>query len=133
MPTPTRPRALPVLLWLAQSFIAISFAWAAWMKLTQPIAQLAAMWPWTGELPAPAVRLLGLVDLAGAVGIVLPALTGIRPGLTVPAAHGCMALQACALLFHASRGEWSVLPVNLVFFAVAAFVARQWRGRPASA
>lgn len=110
-------------LWLAQALVAISFCWGGVMKLAAPIAQLALTWPWAGDLPVAAVRLLGLIDLAGGIGVLLPALSRIKPGLTSPAAIGCVALQVCAMIFHAARGEFSVLPVNVVLLVLSAFVA----------
>jgi hypothetical protein len=49
--------------------------------------------------------------------------TGIKPRLTVAAALGCVALQICALTFHLSRGEVGAAPVNVVFLAIAVFIA----------
>ena len=80
------------------------------------------MIPWAGQLPMLFVRSIGLVDIAGGVGIVLPALTRIKPGLTVWAAAGCVALQVCAILFHFSRGEGAFTPLNFVFLALPGFV-----------
>jgi hypothetical protein len=65
---------------------------------------------------------MGLVDLIGGIGLVLPALTRIRPGLTVLAAAGCAVLQMCAIAFHWSRGEAANTPFNFFMLAVALFV-----------
>ncbi len=80
-------------LWLAQFLMFVAFAVAAWMKTMTPISKLAATWPWTGQLPGPVVRGLGLIDLLGGAGVFLPALLDILPQLSVPAALGCVALQ----------------------------------------
>lgn len=116
------PLALNVLLWAAQLFVGISFAVIAWMKLFTPIPALAAMWPWTGQFPEVVVRGLGVIDLAGGLGILLPALTRIRPSLTVTAAACCALLQICAMAFHISRGEAEAVPVNIVFLVLSLFV-----------
>lgn len=110
-------------LWLAQALVAVSFCWAGVMKVATPIAQLALTWPWTGDLPVSAVRLLGWVDLAGGLGVCLPAFWRFKLGLTSLAALGCVFLQICAMVFHAARGEMAVLPVNAVFLAVCTFIA----------
>jgi DoxX-like family len=68
------------------------------------------------------VRFMGVVDMAGGLGMLLPAITRIKPQLTVWAALGCVVLQACAMVFHISRGEAMVTPMNLVFLALSAFV-----------
>lgn len=116
------PLALNVLLWAAQLFVGISFAVIAWMKLFTPIPALAAMWPWTGQFPEVVVRGLGVIDLAGGLGILLPALTRIRPSLTVTAAACCALLQICAMAFHISRGEAEAVPVNIIFLVLSLFV-----------
>ncbi len=61
-------------------------------------------------------------DLGG-LGVVLPSLTRTKPGLTVLAALGCAALQACAVVFHFSRGEAANTPFNFFLIALSLFVA----------
>lgn len=125
------PLPLDLALWAAQLFVGVSFAVIAWIKLTTPISALAAMWAWTGEYPEAMVRGIGLIDLAGGLGIVLPRLTRIRPGLTVAAAAGCALLQVCAMAFHLSRGEGEATPINVVYLALALFVFWGRRAYPA--
>ncbi|MBD2756651.1 DoxX family protein [Spirosoma validum] len=112
-----------VILWVVQIILAASLVWAAWMKLAQPIDNLSTMWPWTGQIPATLVRLTGIVDLAGAVGLILPSLLRIQPTLTPIAAVALIVLMLCASIFHIVRGEASVIGVNVVFALLAAFVA----------
>ncbi|MBB3396039.1 ammonia channel protein AmtB [Rhizobium sp. BK060] len=92
------------------------------MKFFMPIDQLAAMWAWPGEVPAWFLRLMGIIDFAGGVGVLLPALTRIQPRLTVLAALGCVLLQISAMIFHLSRGEAPVLPLNVILLALSAFI-----------
>ena len=120
---PPSHRILNVALWVTQAFVAASFVGAAGMKLGMPIAQLSGIWPWTGELSPAVVRLLGAIDLAGGLGVLLPSMTRIRPRLAVLAAACCIVLQVCAMAFHGSRGEWNATPVNVVFIACCAFMA----------
>lgn len=123
-------RAWNVALWVAQAALGLQFIAIGLMKLTSPIPKLAATMHWTAEMPELFVRAIGAIDVAGGVGVVLPALLRIRPGLTVAAALGCTVLQILALIFHLSRGEVSVAPLNLVLLALAGFVL--WgRGRKA--
>ncbi len=109
-------------LWVAQTLIALSFGAAGVMKLAMPIAKLAAMLPWTGQVPETFVRALGLIDLLGGAGILLPSLTRIRPRLTLAAAIGCLLLQACAIVFHVARGELANTAPNYVFIALIVFI-----------
>lgn len=119
---PRPGRGLRIGLWAAQVLIAVVFTGAGFVKLSTPIAQLSATMPWTGQYPEGFVRFMGMVDLAGGLGILLPSLTRIVPRLTVLAALGCVALQVCALVFHLSRGEAMVTPLNVVLLALSLFV-----------
>jgi len=120
--TPTPGRALRIGLWTAQILIAFAFIGAGLVKLTTPIPQLAAMMPWAGQYSETFDRSIALIDLAGGIGIILPALTRILPRLTVLAALGCSVLQVFALVFHLSRGEADVTPLNIVLLALSLFV-----------
>ncbi|MCP3394054.1 DoxX family protein [Bradyrhizobium sp. CCGB12] len=120
--TVTPGRALRIGLWTAQVVLAFVFISAGLVKLTTPIPELAAMMPWAGQYSETFVRSIALVDLAGGIGILLPALTRILPRLTVLAALGCTVLQLFALVFHLSRGEAAVTPLNVVLLALSLFV-----------
>src|SRR5437764_1349643 len=112
-------RALRFSLWVAQVLLGLPFIGIGLMKLLTPIPKLAAMLPWTGQLPEAFVRFIGVVDIAGGVGLLLPALTRIKPGLTVWAAIGCSVLQVLAIIFHTSRGEGAVIPLNFWLLGLA--------------
>lgn len=103
--------------------MAATLLWAGAMKWFQPVETLAAMWPWTGEVPRAFVKFTGIVDALGALGLILPSLLRVYPKLTPTAAIGVIMLMVCASVFHISRGEASVIGVNVVFAAMAAFVA----------
>ncbi|AYB32969.1 DoxX family protein [Chryseolinea soli] len=123
MTTQQKSKTLHIALWVVQLLLAATLLWAGAMKCFQSIEKLSAMWPWTGEIPAAFVKLTGLVDIAGAVGLTLPAALRAQPKLTPIAALGVIALMVCASLFHIMRGEASVIGVNIVFAGLAAFVA----------
>jgi len=118
--SPQRP-ILNAVLWLVQVLLAAFFIYAGFSKLTVPIAQLSMAMPWTGEHPT-LVTVTGLVDLLGGLGILLPALTRIQPRLGVLAAAGLALLQIVAMLFHISRGEAQMTPLNIVLLALILFV-----------
>jgi putative oxidoreductase len=69
------------------------------------------------------LRFIGVAELAGGLGLILPAATRIRPMLTPLAALGLATIMTLAFVFHIQRGEWDALPVNAVLGALAAFVA----------
>jgi uncharacterized membrane protein YphA (DoxX/SURF4 family) len=122
-PVPSR-KVLRVALWVAQILLAAVFGLAGFMKLTQPIATLAQMLKWPGDVPWELVRFIGTMELLGTVGIILPAATRIMPRLTALAALGFAAIQVLAIPFHISRGEAAMaLPLNIPLLALAVFVA----------
>jgi uncharacterized membrane protein YphA (DoxX/SURF4 family) len=126
----TAGRPLRAGLWVAQVLVFVVFVWAGFAKLTTPIPDLSKMMAWTGQLPVAFVRTMGLIDLAGGIGILLPALTRIKPGVTTVAALCCSILQVCAIVFHVSRGEAALTPLNFILLALALFV--YWGRRKAA-
>ncbi|MEQ9439023.1 MAG: DoxX family protein [Cyclobacteriaceae bacterium] len=116
-------QALPIALWVAQVVLAGSLIWGAGMKLFQPVEALAALWPWAGQVPVALLKLTGIVDLLGALGLLLPSLLRIQPKLTPMAAIGIIALMLAASIFHIMRGEASAIGANIVFALLAAFIA----------
>jgi len=114
-------KSLHRVLWVAQILLSL-FMLSGTILKWMPIEKISGMMPWTGQLPQLIVRLLGLIDLLGALGLILPGLLRIRPRLTLWAAGGVLALMVCAILFHISRGESNVIGVNVVAGAMAAFI-----------
>jgi uncharacterized membrane protein YphA (DoxX/SURF4 family) len=110
-------------LWAVQILLFLVFTGTGLWKLLTPIPQLAAMIPWAGEVPAPFLHATAVLDLLGGIGILLPAVTRVAPGLTFLAALGCAALQVGAVVFHLSRGEAADTPFNVLLAALALFVA----------
>jgi len=116
-------KGIHIALWAVQVLLAAILVWSGCIKLLQPIEKLSAMWPWAGQVPAALVRLTGIIDLLAAVGLILPSLLRIQPGLTPMAAIGIIALMLCASIFHIIRGEASAIGINIFFAVLAAFVA----------
>jgi putative oxidoreductase len=122
---------LNLALWVVQFVLAALFGMAGFMKLTMPIDELAKNVPWVPEVPVALVRFIGASELAGALGLLLPALTRIKPILTPLAAIGLATVMLLAIPFHLSRGEASILYVPLTLGALAAFIAwGRWRKVP---
>ena len=115
-------RGIVIGLWTAQVLIFVPFVIIGAMKVFMPVEQLASMWGWPGEYPVWFLRGIGVIDVAGGVGVLLPALTRIKPGLTVAAAWGCLALQICAIAFHFSRGEGDRTLLNWILVGLLVFV-----------
>jgi hypothetical protein len=115
-------KALNIALWIVQGLTATLMLISAFMKIATPISELSAKWKWTGELPEPIVRMLGILDLLGGIGIILPALLKIKPGLTSLAAGGVVLLMISATAFHILRGEESVIGFNIILMLFAGFI-----------
>jgi putative oxidoreductase len=111
-----------IALWVVQVLLALSFGMAGFMKLTAPIPDLAAQMVWAGDIPASLVRFVGASELAAALGLILPALTRIKPLLTAYAGWGLVIVMLLAALFHTSRGEYPDIAINLILMAMAFFV-----------
>jgi uncharacterized membrane protein YphA (DoxX/SURF4 family) len=119
-------------LWVAQVLLALAFGSAGVMKLFMPIADLSAQMNWVTVTPDWLVRFIGFAELAGGLGMILPAATRILPWLTPLAALGFAVIQVLAIGTHASLGETAMtLPINLVLLALSLFVAwGRWRKAP---
>ncbi|RRB10666.1 DoxX family protein [Larkinella knui] len=118
---PKKSKTLHIILWITQALLAILFIGTGIFKLVTPVPTIAGLWPWAGEYPN-LLRITGVFDLGGGIGLILPALTGIKPGLTIWAALGCAVLQLSAIVFHFSRGEAANTPFNFVMLALVLFV-----------
>ena len=116
-----RDRGTHIALWIAQIALALVFGVAGAAKLVLGPGELAALAPWTASLPAALVPVIGAAELAGALGLVLPALTGVRPALT-PLAAALLALEmSLAAAFHVARGtpRSAALAIGLALAAAA--------------
>lgn len=109
-------------LWVLQITLAVVFAAAGIVKIALPRERLrTTMGDWVDPVPAPAIKLLGLAELAAAVGLVVPPLVSIAPVLTPLAAIGVVIVLAGAIFTHGRRHEYPNIAVNVVL-AVAAGV-----------
>lgn len=122
-------RPLNIALWAVQVLLALTFVGTGVWKLVTPLAELGAKFPWMAELPT-LLRFTGVIDALGGLGLVLPMLTRIKPGLTSLAALGCAALMGSAVVFHFLRGEGANTPFNFVLLGLSLFVAWGRRNAP---
>lgn len=111
-----------VALWVIQGLLAVLYLLAGATKASRPIESLGKSMSWARDIPPALVRFIGAAEVLGAIGLVLPEITGILPWLTPAAAVGLVVVQVSAALFHASRRETSALPANAVLLVLAAIV-----------
>lgn len=112
-----------IALWIVQALLAVAFLGAGAMKLTQPKEKLVTSLAWAESFSPTSIKLIGAAEILGALGLVLPALTGIAPVLTPLAAVGLAVVMVGAIVTHGRRGETPMIAVNAVLLALALFVA----------
>jgi hypothetical protein len=114
-------------LWIVQALLALTFLWAGGLKLVLPIEQLKG----PIELPPLFVRFLGVAEVLGAFGLILPWRLRIRPGLTPLAAAGLLLIMLGATAFGIIVRDLMMTLIPLVIGLLCAFVA--WGRSRASA
>ncbi|MBS2031978.1 MAG: DoxX family protein [Deltaproteobacteria bacterium] len=92
-------------LWIAQGFTALALMLTGLVKVIVPREKLATRMHWAATWPPGRIKLLGLAEVAGAAGLVLPIATGIAPVLTPIAALCCAVLMGGAVQTHRRLGE----------------------------
>jgi hypothetical protein len=114
-----------VVLWVAQGLLAVAFLGSGLMKTlgTRESAQKRGM-AYVEDLTDGQYRLIGVAELLGAIGVILPAVTGIATILTPVAATGLAVTMVGALVLHARRHELAKTAfVPGVLLVLAVFVA----------
>jgi uncharacterized membrane protein YphA (DoxX/SURF4 family) len=115
-------------LWTVQWLLALLFLFAGGMKLVIPLEALTQ--PGQGpSLPGPFLRFIGVAEVLGALGLVLPWLLRIRPGFTPLAAAGLVIIMIGATVLNVAGGLFAVALISLIVGFLLAFVAY---GRSAS-
>lgn len=110
-----------IALWALQAILALMFLMAGSMKAFQYEKAKAGM-AWVKDVPKGLVTFIGITQILGAIGLVLPLLVGLPAILTPLAAAGLALTMLLAAGFHLQRGEGKAVPMNLVLFLLAAFI-----------
>jgi uncharacterized membrane protein YphA (DoxX/SURF4 family) len=114
---------MSVALWVLQVLLALAFLAAGVTKLTQPRQKLAASMGWVEDFSDPSVRTIGALEVLAALGLLLPALTGVATVLVPIAAVGLVLMMVGAAVTHRRRGELPLVGVNAVLLVLAVVVA----------
>ncbi len=120
---PPKNKGLHISLWITQVLLAMTFAMAGIIHATTPMSAMPHAMAWTGAAPEAMVRLIGASELIGALGLVLPDLTRIRPVLTIWAAICLSGFMVLASLAYLSRREERMFPIFLLLGGLCAFIA----------
>jgi len=126
---------LNIALWTAQTLWGVFFSLNGFGKI---LCYKPALWsqalqqvPWLSAVPQDLFIVIGICEFLGGIGLILPALTAVKPTLTPFAALGLTLVMLLAALFHLERGEYLFLPINLVLGGVPALIAYgRWYVKP---
>ena len=115
-------------LWVLQGLLAIVFLAHGLMLLFPPESIVEQM---NASLPRWFQVFLGVAEVAAAVGLTLPGVTGMMPALVPAAAVGIMIVMVSATAFHLMRAEWSSAVTTFVLLLMASYVAyMRWSVTP---
>ncbi len=121
-------------IWVVQVLLAVFFILFGFMKAFLPIEGLADQMPFVLDVPEVLVRFIGVAEIAGGLGLILPSITRVLPWLTVAAAGGLGIDMVLATIFHISRGEFPNIIMTIVILALLAVVAYgRWKKVPIEA
>ncbi|MEV8319968.1 DoxX family protein [Streptomyces sp. NPDC059900] len=114
--------------WILAGLLSLFYLYGGGVKLVHSRERLRPMMAWVDSTPMPAVRAIGLVEVLGAIGLVLPPLTGVAPWLALVAAVGFVVLQIGATRVHLRRGDRRIaLNITLLLAASATvWTATTW-------
>ncbi len=112
--------------WTVAALLALLYVYAGGRKLLQGREQLRPMMGWVDQVPMPVVRLIGTLEVLGALGLLLPPLTGTAVWLAVAAALGLVVVQVGGMVLHLSRGEVREIGLNIALLLTAGAAA--WLG-----
>lgn len=110
-------------LWVLQLLLALVFLGAGGVKLVTPESEFPTQFPWAEDLPTWSPRVIGVLEVAGSIGLIAPQAVGIAPVLTPVAAGGLALTMVGAGLVHVGRGEFAEVIPALVLLAMCSFVA----------
>ena len=116
-----------IALWIFQALLALLFLFAGGVKLILPIEEMTKQMP----LPGLFLRFIGVCEVLGGLGLILPGLLRIRPALTPLAAAGLVIIMIGAIALTLKSGQIGPALFSLVVGLLAAFVAYgRWRLAP---
>jgi len=105
--------------WIVAGLLALLYLVAGANKTLRSQEKLRPMMGWIDTMPMAFVRVIGIVEIFAAIGLIVPPLTGILPSLAFFAAVGLVLVQIAAIVLHVARGEYRQLGFNVVLLALA--------------
>jgi hypothetical protein len=120
---------MKVAYWVVATLLALLYLYSGGLKIVRSKDQLRPMMGWIDDVPLSLVRTIGVLEVLGALGLVLPPLAGVAPGLPLASAIGLVLLQVGGISLHLSRGEARLIGLNIVLLAlagVAVWLSTSW-------
>jgi uncharacterized membrane protein YphA (DoxX/SURF4 family) len=112
-----------VLLWLLQVVLAFMFLMAGSMKLAKPKDEMAEQMAWVEDFSQNTIKTIGVLEILGAVGLILPAIAGVAPVLVPLAATGLGLTMVGATAVHVRRSEMPNVAITVMLLILSALVA----------
>jgi len=112
-----------IAVWIVSGMLAAAYLFAGTNKASRPKDKLVDSLPWAEDFGPATIKFIGIMEILGAIGLILPWPTGIAPVLTPLAATGLVILQLLAITVHLRRREARVVPMNTILMLAALFVA----------
>lgn len=116
---------MQIAVWVVSGMLAFAFFAGGIVRLVVPQERYGS-WPnqqWIHAVPRGGILAISIAEILGAIGLVVPAATGVLPILTPLAAVGLALIMTGALVFHIRRNERPNIPVAIVLILLLAFVA----------
>src|ERR1700683_5153991 len=110
---------MTVAYWIVAGPLAVVCLYSGGLKGVRSPDQLRPMMGWIDTVPLRLVRTIGVLEVLGALGLILPPLTGVAPALALAAAIGLVLIQVGGISLHLSRGEVKVVGLNVALLVLA--------------
>jgi hypothetical protein len=112
-----------IAVWIVSGLLALAYLFAGGTKVITGYDKIQDRMTWTSHAKSWHVKVVGILEILGAIGLIVPALTGILPILAPIAASGLALLQVVAIVVHVRIGEGKKIAPNIILLLLALFVA----------
>jgi len=117
---------MDVALWIVAGVLAVAYLASGGGKLIMPKEKIAAFGPsaqWVEDFSPESIKVIGALEVLGAIGLILPAVVDIAPGLVPVAALGLVFVMTGAAALRVRRHEFRLMLADLTYLGMAGFVA----------
>ncbi|MFG1928055.1 DoxX family protein [Cryptosporangium sp. NPDC048952] len=114
---------MDIVLWVVAGLVAAAFLFSGAFKLLLTHEKYVASQSWAADAPRWAPKAIGVLEVLGAIGVILPAVVDVAPVLVPIAATGLVLVMVGAVVMHVRRREFSASVPSVVLLVLAAMVA----------